>query len=64
MYNSLTLAFALSPGDLADAIEEEKAKQADYDALMKTKREDEVLLKSAAEPPGRSSLRALLLLRS
>jgi hypothetical protein len=32
--------------DLADAIEEEKAKQADYDSLMKTKREDEVLLKS------------------
>merc|ERR1719271_1910155 len=32
--------------DLADAIEEEKAKVADYDALMKTKREDEVLLKS------------------
>merc|ERR1719420_2808312 len=26
--------------DLADAIEEEKAKQADYDALMKTKREE------------------------
>jgi len=32
--------------DLADAIEEEKAKLADYTGLMKTKREDEVLLKS------------------
>ena len=46
------LATRVVSGDLADAIEEEKAKLADYTGLMKTKREDEVLLKSAARALG------------